>query len=57
MLDISVTIEGDKVTIAGLNEIASHIPNAVKRGLERSAQGIHRAAYEFLSVREQRSRT
>jgi hypothetical protein len=49
MLDISVTIEGDKITVAGLNEIASRIPNAVKRGLERSAQGIHRAAYEFLS--------
>jgi len=48
LLDIKVTIEGDKVVIAGLNAIASEFPRAVQRGLERSAKGVYRDAQDFL---------
>jgi len=49
MLDINIRIEGDKVILEGLNRFAQEFPEAVKRGMERSAMGIHRAAYMFLS--------
>jgi hypothetical protein len=48
MLDINVTIHGDKVIIDGLNKLAAEFPNAVKRGLERSAIGVYRSAQDFL---------
>jgi hypothetical protein len=48
LLDISVSIEGDKVVIAGLDKISSEMPRAVQRGLERSAIGVYRHAQDFL---------
>ncbi len=49
MLDIQVSIEGDRVIIEGLESFAKTMPKAVKRGLERAAKGVHREAYEWLS--------
>jgi hypothetical protein len=49
MLDINVTIQGDRVVISNLQRYAASIPKAVDRGLTRAARGIHRAAYGFLS--------
>lgn len=49
MLDLSVTIQGDKVIIEGLNKLTKELPSAVQKGLERAAIGIHREAYAFLS--------
>jgi hypothetical protein len=49
MLDIKVTIENEKVVIAGLEKLAKEIPGAIRRGLERSAVGIYRAAFNWLS--------
>jgi hypothetical protein len=49
MLDLKVTVEGDKVVIAGLNKIADEMPNAIKRGLKRVAAGIYAIAYQWLS--------
>lgn len=49
MLDISVRIEGDKVLIAGLNQLAAELPRAIDRGLVNVAKGIHRDAFDFLS--------
>lgn len=49
MLDITVTIEGQKVVIAGLDKLATGLQGAASRGLERAAIGIHRSAHGFLS--------
>lgn len=49
MLDISLRIEGDRVLIEGLNKLSQEFPRAVQRGMGRSAKGIHRAAYMFLT--------
>jgi hypothetical protein len=49
MLDIRVTVEGDKVVISDLARYAREIPHAVDRGLKRAAVGIERAAFDFLS--------
>ncbi len=49
MLDIKITIQGDKVVIEDLNRIAKEFPNAVKRGLKRSARGIYAIANQWLS--------
>lgn len=49
MLNLSVTISGDKVVIRGLQSIAAQMPKAVQRGLSQSAKGVHRAAFDFLS--------
>jgi hypothetical protein len=49
MLDISVTIQGDKVIIEGLGKLTKGLPSAVQRGLERAAIGIYRGAFTFLS--------
>ena len=48
MLDLQIRIEGDRVLIEGLNKLSQEFPRAVQRGMERSAKGIHRAAYMFL---------
>lgn len=48
MLDIQVTIQGDKVLIEGLNKFILEIPHAVKRALERFGEGIDRESSEFL---------
>ncbi|HMM59454.1 MAG TPA: hypothetical protein PKC25_04895, partial [Candidatus Rifleibacterium sp.] len=49
MLNVSITVDGDRIAIANLGALAARFPNAVKRGLKRIAQGIHREAYGFLS--------
>lgn len=49
MLDVRVTIEGDRLTVANLAALAERFPKAIIRGLKRIAQGIHREAYGFLS--------
>ncbi|MFA5354217.1 MAG: hypothetical protein WC291_08300 [Thermodesulfovibrionales bacterium] len=49
MLDIRVSVEGDKVVLAGLNSLAQDLPRAVDRGLTRIAKGVHREAYDWLS--------
>lgn len=49
MLDIRVTIEGDKVVIAGLQAMGPKIDKAIKRGLTRSAKGIYDDAFQWLS--------
>ncbi len=49
MLDINVTIEGDKVVIAGLGKLTGELQGAANRGLERSVTGIYGLAYGFLS--------
>lgn len=49
MLDIKVHIENDKVVIAGLQNIAKEMPNAIKRGLQRSAAGIWAGAFQWLN--------
>lgn len=57
MLDIHVTINGDKVLIAGLSKLASQLPDALQKGLERAAIGIHREAFSFLSGSGAKGRT
>lgn len=49
MLDISLTIEGDKIIIEGLNKLSQELMPAVRRGLQRSAISIHRQAFQWLS--------
>lgn len=48
MLDIKVTIEGDKVIIQNLEHIAGAIPSAIQRGIARAATGVFRRAQYFL---------
>ncbi len=49
MLDIKVSINGDRVVLENLQGIAERLPEAVERGLTRSAVGIHEAAKRWLS--------
>ncbi len=49
MLDINVKLEGEKVIIEGLNKLGDNLIGAIQRGLSRSAKGIYRRAYDFLS--------
>src|SRR4030042_1465489 len=49
MLDIQITIKGDKVILEGLNQITKKLPGAVERGLGKSAMGIYAAAFKFLT--------
>lgn len=49
MLDVRVTIEGDRLTVANLAALAERFPKAVERGLKRIAQGVHRQAFDRLS--------
>lgn len=49
MLDLNVTIKGNKLIIAGLAGLAEQMPKAVQRGLSRVAKGVDRLAYEYLS--------
>lgn len=49
MLDIQITIEGDKVIIQRLQKFADRIPDAAEIGLSKIGKGIHREAYEWLS--------
>ncbi len=49
MAELIVTINGDKALTRNLGKLAGGIAKAIFRGLERTAKGIHRAAYQFLS--------
>ena len=49
MLDIRVTIDGDKIIIANLQHLSRELPKAVDRGLAKVAKEIHRNAFEFLN--------
>lgn len=49
MLDISLTIEGDKAIIEGLNKLSKDLHPAAMRGLQKSAIGIYGEAHKFLS--------
>lgn len=49
MLNLQVRIEGDKVLIAGLNQLAAELPRAIDRALVKVAKGIHKDAFDFLS--------
>jgi hypothetical protein len=49
LLDLKVTIENDKVVIQGLQDLAREMPQAIKRGLRRSAAGIYAIAFQWLS--------
>ncbi len=48
MLDLKVTVTGDKIIITGLSQLAADMPLVVQRGLSRSAQGIYEEAQEWL---------
>jgi len=49
MLDIKITLDGDKVIIEGLQKLADDFFKAIQRGLTRSAISVHRLAYQWLS--------
>ncbi len=49
MIDITATIEGDKVIIDGLSGLARSTPDAVKRGLRNAARGIFDEAFKNLN--------
>lgn len=49
MLDLKVSIEGDKVVVAGLQGLAARFPGAIRRGLRRIGGGIHGIALQWLS--------
>lgn len=48
MLDISVTIQGDKVIIEGLNKLATEFPEAIQGGIKEAVEGITQNAKYFL---------
>ncbi len=49
MLDLKVTVQGDKVIIEGLQRLVADMPQVLQRGLKRVNRGIHREAMEFLN--------
>lgn len=49
MLDVQITVSGDRVAIANFEALSERFPGAIKRALKRIAPGIHREAYGFLS--------
>jgi hypothetical protein len=49
MLDLQVTVEGNKVVIEGLGRLSHELLPGVMKGLERSAIGIHHEAFALLS--------
>lgn len=49
MLGVNVTIQGDKVVIAGLKGLAADLNKTVQRGLQVATQGIHRTAMDYLN--------
>jgi len=49
MLDIQVTVEGEKIIIEGLESLGDNIRPALQRALAKMGKGIHREAYDFLS--------
>jgi hypothetical protein len=49
MLDINVTIIGDKIIIDGLNQFMAEMPKVVQGGLKKVVRGVHRSAMDFLN--------
>ncbi len=49
MLNIKVTIDGDKVIIAGLQSLSAVLKPVINTGLSKVAAGIYDAAYDWLS--------
>jgi len=49
MLALNVTIQGDKVIISGLNQLAAEMPQVIQRGLRKVTRGVHRNAMDFLN--------
>ena len=49
MLNIKVNMKNETVVVDGMRDLASRFPDAVMRGLERSAAGIFSYAYKWLS--------
>lgn len=49
MLSISATVEGDKIVISGLQQLAEEAPQILQRTLTRGAIGTHREAFDLLS--------
>jgi len=49
MLDLKLTVEGDKVILEGLNKLSKDLHPAAMRGLQKAAIGIHTEAFNFLS--------
>lgn len=49
MLDISLTVEGDKIIIEGLKQFAEEMPGAVQRGLGSAGKKIYDIAFQWLS--------
>ena len=49
MIDLHVTVEGDKALISGLEHAAAGIPKATTRGLSRIVKGVHGGAHDYLS--------
>jgi hypothetical protein len=49
MLAVSVTVNGDKVIIEGLNQLAAEMPRVAQRGLKRIVRGTHREAMYYLN--------
>lgn len=49
MLNINVTISGDKVLIQGLNQFAAEMPGTIRSGLKKVVRGVHPLAMAFLN--------
>jgi hypothetical protein len=49
MLDIHVTIEGDKAVIKGLEHLSANLAPACRKALIRSAVGVFNASFKLLS--------
>lgn len=49
MLDINVTIEGDKVVIEGLWKLGPKVNRSVRNALTKIGEGIYREAFDYLS--------
>lgn len=49
MLSVSVTVAEDKAVIQGLGRLRREMPDAIRSGLSRAIQGMHREAYDWLS--------
>ena len=49
MIDLQITMDGEKVIIEGLQKLAQAIPGAIREALNEIAPKIHRIAYEYLS--------
>lgn len=48
-MNVGIRIDGDKIILENLRGLINDYPQAVKRGLSRSAKGIHSYATSFLS--------